>query len=88
MSFHILNQYSNKDKVSKKRKSNKHKNTKASKSNSRLLPRAPLQGNFNINYNTFDIKIPNFTFCKAIELTGAGGLIAVSVGRRLAPFKL
>lgn len=79
MSFHILNQYPKKEKISKKRKSKHSKRRKASKAITRPLPPS---GNFNINYNTFDIRIPNYTFGKAIELSGAGGLIAVSVGRR------
>lgn len=48
----------------------------------RPLPRAPPPGNFNINYNTFEVKIPNYTFGRAIELVGAGGLIAVCIGKR------
>jgi hypothetical protein len=46
------------------------------------LPRAPHPGNFNINYSTFEVRIPNYTFRKAIELAGAGGLLAVSLGIR------
>lgn len=65
----------------KKRKSVNHKNNKIS-TRDRSLTKAPPSGNFNVNYNTFDIKIPNYTFGKAIELSGAGGLIAVSVGKR------
>jgi hypothetical protein len=68
---------------SSKEKSSKKSNNKKSKSPlDRLLPRAPPPGNFNINYDTFEVRIPNYIFGKAIELAGAGGLMAVSVGKR------
>lgn len=61
----------------------KIKNSKKSKlATDRPLPRAIPQGNFNIDYTTFEVKIPNYVFGKAIELAGAGGLIAISLGRR------
>ncbi|KAI8372185.1 hypothetical protein BD560DRAFT_434473 [Blakeslea trispora] len=48
----------------------------------RPLSRALPQGNYYIDYTNFEINIPNYTFGKAIELAGAGGLIAVSIGKR------
>lgn len=62
----------------------KIKNTKKSKQTTdRPLPRGAFpQGNFDIDYTTFEVEIPNYVFGKAIELAGAGGLIAISLGRR------
>ncbi|RCI03442.1 hypothetical protein CU098_009048, partial [Rhizopus stolonifer] len=54
----------------------------------RPLPRAPPPGNFDIDYDSFEIKIPNYAFGKAVELVGAGGLIAVSIGKRLKDNKV
>ncbi|CEP16554.1 hypothetical protein [Parasitella parasitica] len=45
-------------------------------------------GNFNVNYDTFEVRIPNYTFGRAIELAGAGGLMAVCVGKRIKDNKL
>lgn len=90
MSLNRLNKY--KDIPSVKSSTNKNSSSNESKTKSinkksksitdRPLPRTLPPGNFNIDYTTFDVKIPNYTFGKAIELAGAGGLIAVSLGRR------
>lgn len=93
MSFRRLNQYtekknpgklnnnSNTQTTNNNNKSPKSTNNKSSKAD-RPLPRATTPGNFNVNYDTLEIRIPNYTFGKAIELAGAGGLIAVSLGKR------
>ncbi|KAF1803065.1 hypothetical protein FB192DRAFT_1421030 [Mucor lusitanicus] len=60
----------------------------SSASPNRPLPRAPPPGNFNVNYDTFQVRIPNYVFGKAIELAGAGGLMAVSVGKRIKDNKI
>lgn len=67
---------------SKEKGSKKSNNTKSKSSLDRPLPRAPPPGNFNVNYDIFEVRIPNYIFGKAIELAGAGGLMAVSVGKR------
>lgn len=67
---------------SKEKGSKKSNNTKSKSPLDRPLPRAPPPGNFNVNYDTFEVRIPNYIFGKAIELAGAGGLMAVSVGKR------
>ncbi|KAI8980390.1 hypothetical protein BDB01DRAFT_851685 [Pilobolus umbonatus] len=48
------------------------------------LLRAPAPGNFNVNCDTYVLNIPNYTFGKAIELAGAGSLIAISMGKRIS----
>ncbi|GAA5806716.1 hypothetical protein MFLAVUS_000064 [Mucor flavus] len=88
MSFHRLNQYKEKKTIPNLINSNTPPaNTKSTKSTNksstdRPLPRTSPPGNFNVNYDTLEIRIPNYTFGKAIELAGAGGLIAVSLGKR------
>lgn len=88
MSFHRLNQYKEKKTIPILINSNTPPaNTKSTKSTNksstdRPLPRTSPPGNFNVNYDTLEIRIPNYTFGKAIELAGAGGLIAVSLGKR------
>ncbi|KAI9486524.1 MAG: hypothetical protein EXX96DRAFT_549376 [Benjaminiella poitrasii] len=79
-SFHILKK-SKKSNTSSNIKST-NKNTKYSTLLDRPLPKVLPPGNFNINYETYKVKIPNYTFGRAIELADAGGLIAVSVGKR------
>ncbi|KAI7857581.1 hypothetical protein BDC45DRAFT_566037 [Circinella umbellata] len=49
----------------------------------RLLSRAPPQANFNVNYDTYNILIPNYTFGKPTLLPGSGGHIAFANGKRL-----
>jgi hypothetical protein len=81
-SLHLLNQYSNNNSNGQRPKRlNNHKNNPKSNLD-RPLPRAPPPGNFNINYDAFEVRIPNYTFGKAVELAGAGGLIAISIGKR------
>ena len=48
----------------------------------RLLSRAPPQANFNVNYDTYNILIPNYTFGKPTLLPGSGGHIAFANGKR------
>ncbi|KAI9489290.1 hypothetical protein BDB00DRAFT_843739 [Zychaea mexicana] len=50
----------------------------------RLLSRAPPQANFNVNYDTYTILIPNYTFGKPTLLPGSGGLMAIAIGKRLS----
>lgn len=95
MSFYRLDKYKDKTKsttitndnvTSSPNNNNKRRTTTTTTSMKtpidRSLPRAPPPGNFNVNYNTFEVKIPNYTFGKAIKLAGAGGLLAVSLGIR------
>lgn len=82
MSFRI-NQY--KEKKTAKVIPTTKSHTSSKVSIDRPLPRAPAPGNFNVNYTTLEVRIPNYTFGKAIELAGAGGLIAVCLGKRCLP---
>jgi hypothetical protein len=53
------------------------------KDKKRISDRAVITGNFNINYSNYEIHIPNYQFGKPVTLTGAGGLIAACIGKRL-----
>jgi len=75
-----LHEYSSSS--SKEKSSKKTSNTNSKSLLDQPLPRAPPPGNFNVNYDTFEVRIPNYIFGKAIELAGAGGLMAVCVGKR------
>ncbi|KAG0187507.1 hypothetical protein DFQ28_006262 [Apophysomyces sp. BC1034] len=50
----------------------------------RLLSRAPPQGNFNVNYDAYTVRIPKYSFGKATLLPGSGGLMAIAIGKRTA----
>ncbi|KAI7874264.1 uncharacterized protein EV154DRAFT_486946 [Mucor mucedo] len=80
MTFHRINQY--KEKKAGKVMPTAKSHTSSKISIDRPLPRAPAPGNFNVNYTTLEVRIPNYTFGKAKELAGAGGLIAVCLGKR------
>ncbi|CAO3682903.1 unnamed protein product [Rhizopus stolonifer] len=60
-----------------------HKQDNKSKIKQKLFSHRNSSGNFDINYDTFELKIPNYLFAKPIELYGAGSLIAISIGKRL-----
>lgn len=84
-SLHLLNQYSNNNHINQKDKKSKRLSNPKNNSKSTLdrpPPRALPPGNFNISYETFEVRIPNYIFGKAVELAGAGGLIAISIGKR------
>lgn len=53
-----------------------------SKIKHKSFPHRNSSGNFDINYDTFELKIPNYIFAKPVELNGAGSLIAISLGKR------
>jgi hypothetical protein len=80
-SLHLLNQYSNNNGSSQKDKRSKRLNNHKANPKSTLDRPLP-PGNVNINYNTFEVRIPNYIFGKAVELAGAGGLIGVCIGKR------
>ncbi|KAI8145982.1 hypothetical protein BJV82DRAFT_31161 [Fennellomyces sp. T-0311] len=63
----------------------KHYNKRHTSQNlDRLLSRAPPQANFNVNYDTYNVLIPNYTFGKPTLLPGSGGLMAIAIGKRLS----
>lgn len=64
-----------------------HKQDNKSKIKQKLFSHRNSSGNFDINYDTFELKIPNYLFAKPIELDGAGSLIAISLGKRYPPKK-
>ncbi|KAL0077410.1 hypothetical protein J3Q64DRAFT_1665729, partial [Phycomyces blakesleeanus] len=59
---------------SHKRKHSQHTNP--------LLPRPSFQGNHNINYGAYTIRIPNYTFDQPKLLLGTGGHMAIAHGTR------
>ncbi|KAI9243547.1 hypothetical protein BDA99DRAFT_530153 [Phascolomyces articulosus] len=83
-SFHHFPPSPSSDKPNSGGSTTKHYNNKRHTSSQldRLLSRAPPQANFNVNYDTYNILIPNYTFGKATLLPGSGGLMAIAIGKR------
>ncbi|KAI9029591.1 hypothetical protein CLU79DRAFT_734877 [Phycomyces nitens] len=60
---------------------NVHKRKNSQRTNP-LLPRPSFQGNHNINYDTYTIRIPNYAFGQPKLLLGTGGHMAIAHGTR------
>ncbi|KAI9272442.1 hypothetical protein BY458DRAFT_586342 [Sporodiniella umbellata] len=65
-----------------------HRQESNAKTKQKAFPFRSSNGKFDINYETFELNIPNYLFAKPTELDGAGSLIAISLGKRLTDNKL